>query len=553
MIQPKPACAMAPVVSSHPPSSSHAVLGGPPKGPPFHIPIPSPQTRNERPIHSSYLFSGGPQLAAALTRPNHQRTFWNPSACPDPEIPNMSIPRKPYTAQFSMGSPKHASMCPDLKGPLEGSPPPVIQSAAQPSLIADSDRPFDLTIHNREPTMSPAVQPLDMSSTNEPLDLRVEHKKQIKETEQIKVLRDSKQPVATFKRKTPSPQPQDFSMATLKSSDAVCKAQSDSSLNTTTSLPLTTISAPPSENSKIMPRHVPPRTVHHPIPIFVKDLRSVPPHGHSPTVPHPPNAFQPPVTTNCHSLYTRTPITHAGPASTHLYQMMNDGATREHHSQQELQRVQSLSTFHADGGQGPPSFPQPGNMSKPRERYCCKFCERVFPRSANLTRHLRTHTGEQPYKCKFCERSFSISSNLQRHVRNIHNKEKPYKCPQCERAFGQQTNLDRHMKKHESDGPTILDGAPKRYKPRPSSGEESTAESVKNAMPMEERIDSPTPEEEEDEDEYIDVEEGDCEVDEEDERIEEEEISCNVTIRSSHSPTPMEVQKIETTANFIPV
>lgn len=56
-----------------------------------------------------------------------------------------------------------------------------------------------------------------------------------------------------------------------------------------------------------------------------------------------------------------------------------------------------------------------------RERYTCRFCDKVFPRSANLTRHERTHTGEQPYTCIFCERSFSISSNLQRHVRNIHN------------------------------------------------------------------------------------------------------------------------------------
>ncbi|XP_017770864.1 PREDICTED: transcription factor hamlet-like [Nicrophorus vespilloides] len=101
------------------------------------------------------------------------------------------------------------------------------------------------------------------------------------------------------------------------------------------------------------------------------------------------------------------------------------------------------------------SFPE--TTGKVKDRYACKFCGKVFPRSANLTRHLRTHTGEQPYKCRYCERSFSISSNLQRHVRNIHNKEKPFKCPLCERCFGQQTNLDRHLKKHEADGPTILD------------------------------------------------------------------------------------------------
>ncbi|XP_045025241.1 histone-lysine N-methyltransferase PRDM16 [Daphnia magna] len=101
-------------------------------------------------------------------------------------------------------------------------------------------------------------------------------------------------------------------------------------------------------------------------------------------------------------------------------------------------------------------------VNKSRDRYSCKFCGKVFPRSANLTRHLRTHTGEQPYKCKYCDRSFSISSNLQRHVRNIHNKEKPFRCPLCDRCFGQQTNLDRHLKKHESDGPTILDEDRKR-------------------------------------------------------------------------------------------
>ncbi|XP_028274712.1 MDS1 and EVI1 complex locus protein isoform X9 [Parambassis ranga] len=110
-----------------------------------------------------------------------------------------------------------------------------------------------------------------------------------------------------------------------------------------------------------------------------------------------------------------------------------------------LRSVPSMFDFRA-----PPSTLPETLLRKGKERYACRYCGKIFPRSANLTRHLRTHTGEQPYRCKYCDRSFSISSNLQRHIRNIHNKEKPFKCHLCDRCFGQQTNLDRHLKKHEN-------------------------------------------------------------------------------------------------------
>ncbi|XP_032903739.1 histone-lysine N-methyltransferase PRDM16 isoform X2 [Amblyraja radiata] len=109
------------------------------------------------------------------------------------------------------------------------------------------------------------------------------------------------------------------------------------------------------------------------------------------------------------------------------------------------------SPHHGFNFRSPPSTISDAILRKGKERYTCRYCGKIFPRSANLTRHLRTHTGEQPYRCKYCDRSFSISSNLQRHVRNIHNKEKPFKCHLCNRCFGQQTNLDRHLKKHENE------------------------------------------------------------------------------------------------------
>jgi len=57
---------------------------------------------------------------------------------------------------------------------------------------------------------------------------------------------------------------------------------------------------------------------------------------------------------------------------------------------------------------------------QPDGMFRCRFCRKLFPRSANLTRHLRCHTGERPFSCSVCQRRFSISSNMQRHLRHVH-------------------------------------------------------------------------------------------------------------------------------------
>lgn len=92
------------------------------------------------------------------------------------------------------------------------------------------------------------------------------------------------------------------------------------------------------------------------------------------------------------------------------------------------------------------------HLEQKRKTYACDWCCKSFAQSADLRRHLRTHTGERPHRCTICSKSFSQRGNLRRHLR-IHTGERPYSCPYCWRTFSDGDTMKKHKRTHSGEKP----------------------------------------------------------------------------------------------------
>src|SRR3989442_1230665 len=82
--------------------------------------------------------------------------------------------------------------------------------------------------------------------------------------------------------------------------------------------------------------------------------------------------------------------------------------------------------------------------------FLCGHCNKPFAKKCNLTRHMKTHTGEKNFICNECSEAFARLSHLARHMKT-HAGKNQFICGQCNRQFIIKSHLIRHMKIHTGD------------------------------------------------------------------------------------------------------
>uniref|UniRef100_A0A3Q3JCY6 C2H2-type domain-containing protein n=1 Tax=Monopterus albus TaxID=43700 RepID=A0A3Q3JCY6_MONAL len=144
-------------------------------------------------------------------------------------------------------------------------------------------------------------------------------------------------------------------------------------------------------------------------------------------------------------------------------------------------RVHEKEEMSGNTTEGDPGDPSTSQLSENKN---CTLCGKFFARQVDMERHMKSHSEDRPYQCSFCEKKFKNPYVLKRHQKEIckskelrkpkrresrvlpctadiakhlrsHSEDRPFICVTCEKCFKSSNCLTVHQRKHTGEKPFL--------------------------------------------------------------------------------------------------